>query len=318
MTIKHKIEGEPLVSIGVPVYNGGQFLRECLDSILEQTYENWECIIVNNCSKDNTLEIAKRYAQKDKRFRVIDNKEFLNVMQNWNETCVHMSPESGYFKIVPADDLLFPNFLEEMISIMQKNENVGIVSSYRIDGLDIRGRGLDFNKGTVFPGKEIFELEIMSRIDVTGSANTHLFKTDFLKQLEGYPKVFSEKNLHVDMELAYDILNISDFGFVFKALSYTRRHDESISDNLSYLCNTYFCSREILLFKYKGNNQRLTKYYKILRRQYAYFLLKKKLHGAKKCLDWHDKFLPRKFTFREYLEGVLLENRIAIKIKSFL
>jgi glycosyltransferase involved in cell wall biosynthesis len=318
MAIKHKIEESPLVSIGVPVYNGGPFLRECLDSILEQTYANWECIIVNNCSKDDTLEIAQEYANKDKRFSVIDNKDFLNVMQNWNETYAHVSPHTEYFKIVPADDWLFPEFLEEMVLLMEKFENVGMVSSYRIDGHEIRGRGLDYYKGPVFPGKDIFEMEITSKIDVTGSGNTHLFKNRFLKQLNGYPKIFNEKNLHVDMELAYDILNISDFGFIFKSLSYTRHHDESISDSLSFKCNTYFCARELILFKYHGNSMQLAAYYKKLRRQYAYFLFKNKIKGVKRCLDWHKEFLPRKFTFKEYLTGILFENKFSEKLKRIL
>jgi glycosyltransferase involved in cell wall biosynthesis len=318
MATKHKIEGYPLVSIGVPVYNGGAFLEECLDRIVKQTYENWECVVVNNCSKDNTLEIAKSFAKKDNRFRVIDNKNFLNVMQNWNETYAHVSQKSEYYKIVPADDWLFPDYLEEMLYLMEEHPEVGICSSYRIDGVDVRGRGLDLYKGPVYPGKDVFELEITSKIDVTGSGNTNIFRTRFLKKLEGYPKIFSEKNLHVDMELAYDILNISDFGFVFKALSYTRRHEESISDSLSYMCNTYFCSREIILYKYKGNSEYLANYYKQLRRQYAYFVFKKKLKGAKKCIDWHNKFLPRKFTFNEYFAGIVLENRFAQKFKHFL
>ncbi len=311
-------EGPPLVSIGVPVYNGGSFLRECLDSILGQSYQNWECIIVNNCSKDDTLKIAEEYATKDSRFHVYDNKDFLNVMQNWNETYVHVSSNSEYFKIVPADDWLFPEFIELMVELMDNNSNVGICSAYRIDGLDIRGRGLDYYKGPVFSGKEIFELEILSKIDVTGSGNTHLFKTHYLKQLPGYPKIFNEKNLHVDMELAYDILNISDIGFVFKPLSYTRHHSESISDSLSFKCNTYFCSREIILFKYHKNSDQLTKYYKQLRRQYAFFIFKNKIKGVKKCLDWHKEFLPRKFTLKEYFTGILLENRFSRKLKRFL
>ncbi|NOX48759.1 MAG: glycosyltransferase family 2 protein, partial [Chlorobi bacterium] len=288
MATKLKIEGSPLVSIGVPVYNGEAFLEECLERIMGQTYENWECIVVNNCSKDNTLEIAMAFGEKDKRFRIVDNKDFLNVMQNWNETYAHVSPQAEYYKIVPADDWLFPEYLEEMVFLMENHPEVGICSSYRIDGVDVRGRGLDLYKGPVFPGKEVFELEITSKIDVTGSGNTNMFRTRFLKQLKGCPKIFSEKNLHVDMELAYDILNISDFGFVFKALSYTRRHEESISDSLSYMCNTYFCSREIILYKYKSNNELLTRYYNRLRRQYAYFIFKKRVTGAKKCIEWHD------------------------------
>ncbi|MGE0406800.1 MAG: glycosyltransferase family 2 protein, partial [Candidatus Korobacteraceae bacterium] len=66
----------PLVSIITPVYNGEEFLVECIESVLAQTYQNWEYIIVNNHSKDRSLEIAEEYARRDPRVRVVTGKEF--------------------------------------------------------------------------------------------------------------------------------------------------------------------------------------------------------------------------------------------------
>ncbi|MDA3892598.1 MAG: glycosyltransferase family A protein, partial [Salinivirgaceae bacterium] len=65
------------VFIGVPVYNGGKYLEECLDSILNQTYKKWVCYISNNHSKDNTQKIIDAYCEKDKRFKAIKPKEFI-------------------------------------------------------------------------------------------------------------------------------------------------------------------------------------------------------------------------------------------------
>lgn len=313
-----KIKNNPLVAIGVPVYNGGKFLDECLRSILKQTYKNWECIIVNNCSTDDTLDISKGFVNEDKRFRLIDNEEFLNVMQNWNQASIHVSPEAEYFKIVPADDWVTPDYLEEMLKVMEDHSNVGICSSYRIDGASARGEGVDIYKGPVYPGKDIFEKEITIKIDVTGSANAYLCKTKFLKKLPGYPKIFNENNLHVDMELAYDLLNISDFGYVFKILSYTRRHSESFTDSMTYQLNTHWNSREIILFKYKSNSLELQQTYKDLRLKYAYFLLTRKILRDKKCLEWHGKFLSRKFSFGEYFIGTLTRNRITLGLQAVL
>ena len=64
---------QPLVSVVTPVFNGGKFLGECIDSVLAQTYTNWEYVIVDNCSTDATLEIAQRYAAADPRIRVYHN-----------------------------------------------------------------------------------------------------------------------------------------------------------------------------------------------------------------------------------------------------
>ncbi len=61
------LASQPLVSIVVPVYNEAEFLAECMDSIIAQTYQNWECTIVNNCSTDDSAEIARQYAAADRR-----------------------------------------------------------------------------------------------------------------------------------------------------------------------------------------------------------------------------------------------------------
>ena len=70
------------VSFLTPVYNGAKFLRTCVDSVLRQTHNNWEYIIVNNCSSDNTLEIAKEYAARDPRIHVYSNERFVTADEN--------------------------------------------------------------------------------------------------------------------------------------------------------------------------------------------------------------------------------------------
>ena len=136
----------------------------------------------------------------------------------------------------------------------------------------------------------------------------------YLKQIKGFPKFYNEKNLHVDMELAYDLLNISDFGFVFQALSYTRHHPESLTDSITYRYNTSISSREQILFNYYKGNPLLTKYYKNLRLIYAAFYLKKKILGKKKCIEWHDQHIVRPFTLNEYLQAIVLKNRFIYKL----
>ena len=98
----------PLVSVVTPVYNGAEFLADCIESVLRQSYSNWEYIIVNNCSKDGTLEIARavraagsahpRARQRDVRRR--DREPLLAFSL--------MSPAAEYCKVVSADDLMFP------------------------------------------------------------------------------------------------------------------------------------------------------------------------------------------------------------------
>lgn len=66
------------ISIVVPVYNAEKTLHRCLDSIIAQTYTDWECILIDDGSKDNSPAICNEYAEKDSRFKVI-HKEYLQV-----------------------------------------------------------------------------------------------------------------------------------------------------------------------------------------------------------------------------------------------
>jgi glycosyltransferase involved in cell wall biosynthesis len=119
----------PLVSIVTPVYNNADDLAECIESVLAQTYQNWDYTIVNNCSTDGSAEIARRYAAKDSRIRVHDNRQFLRAIRNHNHALRQISPESKYCKMVFADDWIFPRCLEEMVAMAERHPSVGIVGA---------------------------------------------------------------------------------------------------------------------------------------------------------------------------------------------
>ena len=106
--------GSPLVSVVTPVFNGEAGLDECIESVLGQTYKNFEYVIVNNRSTDRTLEIAKCYAEKDPRIRIHDNDTFVEAVENHEIALRQISPESRYCKVVQADDWIFPECLERM------------------------------------------------------------------------------------------------------------------------------------------------------------------------------------------------------------
>src|SRR5690348_6956951 len=93
---------EPLVSIVTPVYNGVRYLRECIESVLAQSYTHWDYTIVNNCSTDKTLDIAYEYAAKDPRIRIHNNTKFVQVIDNWNIAFRRVSPTSTYCKPLAA------------------------------------------------------------------------------------------------------------------------------------------------------------------------------------------------------------------------
>ncbi|MBA7557331.1 hypothetical protein ES705_50079 [subsurface metagenome] len=291
----------PLVSIGVPVYNGAKYLEECLESIAKQSYTNWECIIINNQSTDETPEIALKYVDLDKRFKLHHTSEFLSLIDNWNYCYSKISDDAVYFKIVPADDWIYPEFLEEMVPAMEANKQTGVCSSYRIDETKVSATGLSPYDGNVFNGKDIIARELLYDIlDITGSVNTVLYRNDYLKKIPTYPAIHSKENLHCDTDLTYEVLNISDLYFVFKILSFTRQHNES-NTSFALRNHTFINAREKLVYKYKHLDKRMERTYSKIRIEYAKQIIKRKLKRDKEFIQWHKNNLPRWFTLKEYL-----------------
>src|SRR5690348_12279144 len=116
----------PLVSVLTPVYNGEQYLEECIQSVLRQTYTNWEYIIADNMSTDRTLEIAETFATRDSRIRVIRGPDFVDLYGNHNRALAHMDRSAAYCKIVHADDWLYPECLTTMVGALEANASVGV------------------------------------------------------------------------------------------------------------------------------------------------------------------------------------------------
>ncbi|MBA7569532.1 hypothetical protein ES708_11272 [subsurface metagenome] len=299
--MKENNTNNPLVSIGVPVYNGAKYLRECLDSIVRQSYSNWECVIINNKSTDNTSNIAEEYVNQDKRFKLYHTKELLPLVDNWNYCYSMISDIAAFFKIVPADDWIYPEYLEEMVPAMEANKQTGVCSSYRIDETKVSATGLSPYDGNVFNGKDIIARELLYDIlDITGSVNTVLYRNDYLKKIPTYPAIHSKENLHCDTDLTYEVLNISDLYFVFKILSFTRQHNESVT-SFALRNRTFINAREKLVHKYKHLDKRMERTYSQIRIEYAKQIIKRKLKRDKEFIQWHKNNLPRWFSLKEYL-----------------
>jgi glycosyltransferase involved in cell wall biosynthesis len=308
---------ENLVSVVIPVYNGGKYIQECLESIESQSFRNFECIINDNKSTDNTLEIARSFAARDQRFRVFENDSFLGQTENWNFSLTRIPEGSAYIKIVPADDWLFPEYLEKMVEVMEKYPETGICSSYRLDETEVLCDGLDYYKGPVFNGRDILYRQLLQVIEVTGSIHTVMYRAEVLRKLPGFPDIFDVTRYHIDTFLAYEVLNISSLGFVYQVLSFTRRHNETYTSQISEKFRTRYYFVEDSLFRYLGEFPQLDAYYRFHRLNYAFFLVKRWIAGDKQCLEWHKKYLKRPFSSYEYIKSIAIRLLLINRIKKF-
>lgn len=120
----------PTVSIGMPVYNGAKYIIEALDSLLTQTYTDFELIISDNASTDETQSICEEYARKDKRIRYIRQNENMGAAKNFQVVLDESVGE--YFMWAAHDDRRDKLFLELCMNVLNENEHVGLVFSYTI------------------------------------------------------------------------------------------------------------------------------------------------------------------------------------------
>lgn len=119
--------GKPRISIGMPVFNGEKYIEAALDSILSQTYQDFELIISDNASTDRTQQICLEYKSKDDRIRYYRNEMNLGAPRNYN-LVVELS-FGDYFKWAACDDVIAPDFLQKCVEVLEKHPSVVLCHS---------------------------------------------------------------------------------------------------------------------------------------------------------------------------------------------
>jgi len=133
----------PKVSIGMPIYNAEYFLRKRLNSILSQSFTNFELIISDNASTDSTASICKEYVEKDKRIRYFSQEKNMGI--TWNFNFVLQKAKGEYFMWAAADDTISHDFLEKNIKVLESKANV-VASISKIKPYDPTSDRLQLNE----------------------------------------------------------------------------------------------------------------------------------------------------------------------------
>lgn len=138
--------GNPRVSMGIPVFNGSRYVADALDSILNQSYADFEVVICDNASTDNTAQICRSYAARDQRIRYYRNVRNLGAAANFNR-CFELAV-GEYFKWAAHDDLIAAGFLEKAVLALDENPDAVLCQSV-VEMIDERGSSL----GIYDPGR---------------------------------------------------------------------------------------------------------------------------------------------------------------------
>jgi len=132
----------PRITVIISVYNSEKYIKEAVDSILTQTFEDFEFIITDDSSTDSSLRILEEYAEQDNRIILIKNSVNLGLTKNLN-TMINIS-QGKYIARMDADDISLPNRLEEQFSFMENNHEIGVCGAHsKTFGLGIKEHIID-------------------------------------------------------------------------------------------------------------------------------------------------------------------------------
>jgi glycosyltransferase involved in cell wall biosynthesis len=133
------MQNGPLISIVLPCYNGEKFLAQSIQSCIDQEYQNWELLLVNDCSTDNSYKIMLDYAKNNSRIKIIDNKKNLKLPTSLNAG--FDAAQGEYFTWTSDDNYYLPNALNELLKAILGNNADAVYSGYYI--IDEKGEIID-------------------------------------------------------------------------------------------------------------------------------------------------------------------------------
>ena len=235
-----------LISILMTVYNREKYIAEAIESVLNSTYQNFELIIVDDCSTDKSVEIAKAYALKDKRLQVYINEHNLGDYPNRNQAASYAKGE--YIKYLDSDDLIYPNSLEYMLSLFEEEyPNTDFLLPY-----NGKKRHTPFEVSGLKALKQHFIGTKEEGTYFFSGPSGHMYKRKAFESVGGFPSIN-----YVGNDGIIQVALSAKYNFICTAnnLVYWRQHDgqeigKGLSDN-AYLLNESAINRT-LLKKYKA------------------------------------------------------------------
>ena len=224
-----------LVSIITPCYNGEKYISKTIESVLNQTYSNWEMIIVDDGSKDRSATIVKGYQEKDARIKFLQQANAGSAAAR-NNGIKHA--EGRYIALLDADDVWKNNFLQEQIEFMKKKNTICVFSSY--DRIDENSEPIQHTtKAKPFITKK--DMRVMNQIGcLTG-----------LYDASKYGKVYLKEELNSirdDYAYWYDIVSLENkaYGNPKSLAMYRVLNDSTTGDKKKLIGKQYFFYRRYL------------------------------------------------------------------------
>ena len=215
-----------MVSVGLPVFNGADYIREALDALLSQTYTDFELIISDNASTDDTVKICKEYAAREKRIRFVRQKKNLGALGNFD--FVLKEARGTFFTWAAADDLVSPNWIAHLVSNI-RDTDLGVFGQYQYVSESGKNEGAPATPRHL---KRNSQLKTFMLADTCGKCfyMYSLFRRDTLASMS----LFAEKPfLGNDQIIIMRLLEHGDLRSIPGAVLKYRLHDTTTSSSES-------------------------------------------------------------------------------------
>lgn len=215
---------KPEVSICIPTYNYAEFIGEALDSILMQDFQDYEVIIVDDCSTDDTLSIlADHAAMSDSRFRLVTNTTNMGMVENWNH-CMRLA-QGEFIKFLFADDFFVePDALTLLVSLFKNNRSVTLASSPRkvvSSASETRKVLTHFSSDVIMSGTAVIQQCLANMLNMIGEPTAVMFrKSDAARGFD------ADYRQLVDLEMWFHLLEKGDFAHHSQPLCAFRVHEK--------------------------------------------------------------------------------------------
>ena len=212
------------ISVLMSVYNGDSYLEESIESILNQTFKDFEFIIINDRSNDRSAEIIAKYAAKDRRIIAIANESNIGLTKSLNKGLKIATGK--YIARQDADDISLPTRLEKELAVLENCSEIGVVSS-NIEFIDSQGNSLEICKRDCEPSLVRWYLLFYNRL--AGHSQV-MYRRQLILELGGYDET---RRYSQDYELWSRAIDICQIVILPEILLKQRRHDGSISASKS-------------------------------------------------------------------------------------
>ncbi|MFT4326794.1 MAG: glycosyltransferase family 2 protein [Candidatus Woesearchaeota archaeon] len=208
---------KPLVSVVMPNYNGERFIKEAIESILQQSYNNFEFIIVDDCSTDSSWDIIQTYAKKDSRIKAFKNSSNMKIVATRNKGFSLCSKKSTYVAIFDSDDISHKKRLEKQVVFLEKNTHVGAIGGHTYiineEGNVVfkRTYPLTFSKKKVLFKSPFAQPAVMLRKSVLDTVGVYKVECDFDRA--------RDFDLWIRIQDSYDIATLNAFVLYYRISS---------------------------------------------------------------------------------------------------